>query len=195
MTTSSQKYITQLLQEWSEGDQAALNQLITLVYGELHRIAEHQLRSKEARHILQTSEVINEAYLRLVQVKDVRWQNQGHFYAVSAQIMGHILVDLLRARKKLKRGGQAQQVSLDEVLMVPESRSKELVALDDALTALSKSDSRQSNVVELRFFGGLTEGETAEVLGVSPRTVRSDWSMAKVWLLRELSNSGLREEH
>ncbi len=194
MTSPAQKDVTQLLLAWSSGDQAALDQLIPLVYAELHRIAKRFMGREQADHTLQTSALINEAYLRLIEVKNAHWQNRAHFYAVSAQIMRHILVDLARARQKLKRGGQAQQVSLDEALTVTQARSTDFVALDDALTTLSRLDPRQSKVVELRFFGGLTEDEIAEVLGVSPRTVRSDWSMAKVWLLRALSKSGSREE-
>lgn len=193
MTSPAQKDVTQLLLAWSSGDQAALDQLIPLVYAELHRIAKRFMGREQADHTLQTSALINEAYLRLIEVKNAHWQNRAHFYAVSAQIMRHILVDLARARQKLKRGGQAQQVSLDEALTVTQARSTDFVALDDALTTLSRLDPRQSKVVELRFFGGLTEDEIAEVLGVSPRTVRSDWSMAKVWLLRALSKSGSRE--
>ena len=190
MAVASQKDVTQLLQAWSEGDQAALDQLIPLVYRELHRIAKRFMGRERAGQTLQTSALINEAYLRLIEVKDAHWQNRAHFFAVSAQIMRHILVDFARARQKLKRGGQAQRVSLDGALVVASAYSSDLVALDDALTALARLDPRQSKVVELRFFGGLTEEETAEALGLSSRTVRSDWRMAKVWLLRELTKSG-----
>jgi RNA polymerase sigma factor (TIGR02999 family) len=153
----------------------------------LHRLAQGYLRRERAGHTLQTSALVNEAYLRLIDANRMRWQNRAHFFAVSAQLMRHILVDFARSRRNLKRGGDARQVSLDEALTFEPERSAELVALDDALTDLARLDERQSKVVELRFFGGLTEPEIAEVLGVSPRTVSSLWSLARAWLLRELS--------
>ncbi len=182
--------MTGLLLAWRAGDASALERLIPLVHAELRRIAHRFMRKERAGHSLQTSALVNEAYLRLIDAHNVDWQNRAHFFAISASLMRRILVDFARARQKLKRGGQAQQVSLDEALIVTQAHGTDLVALDDALTALSQLDPRQSKVVELRFFGGLTEEETAEVLGVTSRTVRTDWSMAKVWLLRELSKSG-----
>jgi RNA polymerase sigma factor (TIGR02999 family) len=187
MTTPSTHEITDLLLAWGNGDQTALERLTPLVYQELHRLAQVYLRGEHTGHTLQTTALVNEAYLRLIEASRMRWQNRAHFFAVSAQLMRHILVDFARARRNLKRGGEVQQVSLDEALTISPERSAELVALDEALTALAKLDERQSKVVELRFFGGLTEGEIAEVLQVSPRTVSSDWSLARAWLLRELS--------
>jgi RNA polymerase sigma factor (TIGR02999 family) len=186
--------VTGLLLAWRAGDASALERLIPLVHAELRRIARNFMRKERAGHSLQTSALVNEAYLRLIDAHNVDWQNRAHFFAISASLMRRILVDFARARQKLKRGGPAQQVLLDEALIVTQARGTDLVALDDALRALSQLDPRQSKVVELRFFGGLTEEETAEVLGVTSRTVRSDWSMAKVWLLRELSKSGSGDE-
>jgi RNA polymerase sigma factor (TIGR02999 family) len=189
MTTPSTHEITELLVAWSDGDRGALEKLTPLVYQELHRLAQGYLRGERAGHTLQTSDLAHEAYLRLVDASQMRWQNRAHFFAVSAQLMRHILVDFARARRNLKRGGDAQQVSLDEALTVEAGHSAELIALDDALKDLARLDERQSKVVELRFFGGLTEGEIAEVLQVSPRTVSSDWNLARSWLLRELSKN------
>jgi RNA polymerase sigma factor (TIGR02999 family) len=187
MATPSTHEITELLVAWSDGDRGALEKLTPLVYQELRRLAQGYLRGERAGHTLQTSDLAHEAYLRLVDASQMRWQNRAHFFAVSAQLMRHILVDFARARRNLKRGGDAQQVSLDEALTVEAGHSAELIALDDALNDLARLDERQSKVVELRFFGGLTEGEIAEVLQVSPRTVSSDWNLARSWLLRELS--------
>jgi RNA polymerase sigma factor (TIGR02999 family) len=194
MAIPSTHEITDLLVAWSDGDRGALEKLTPLVYQELRRLAQGYLRSERAGHTLQTTDLVHEAYLRLVDASQMRWQNRAHFFAVSAQLMRHILVDFARARRNLKRGGDAQQVSLDEALTVAAGHSAELIALDDALNDLAKLDERQSKVVELRFFGGLTEGEIAEVLQVSPRTVSSDWNLARSWLMRELSRSvGSRE--
>jgi RNA polymerase sigma factor (TIGR02999 family) len=167
-----------------------LEKLTPLVYQELHRLAQGYLRGEREGHTLQTTDLAHEAYLRLVDASQMRWQNRAHFFAVSAQLMRHILVDFARARRKLKRVGGAQQVPLDEALTVAAGHSAELVALDDALKDLARLDERQSKVVELRFFGGLTEGEIAKVLQVSPRTVSSDWNLARSWLSRELSRRG-----
>ncbi len=190
MAASSTHEITQLLVAWSDGDQAALEKLTPLVYQELHRLAQGYLRGERPGNLLQTTALVHEAYLRLVGASQRRWQNRAHFFAVSAQLMRHILVDFARARRNHKRGGGALRVSLDEALNVVSGHNVELVALDDALRDLARLDERQSKVVELRFFGGLTEGEIAEVLKVSPRTVSSDWSLARSWLLRELSRRG-----
>ncbi len=188
MAKPSAHEITDLLLAWSDGDSGALERLTPLIYQELHRLARGYLRGERAGHTLQTTDLVNEAYLRLIVASRMRWQNRAHFFAVSAQLMRRILVDFARARRNLKRGGGGVvQISLDEALTIGPERSAELIALDDALTALAQLDERQSKVVELRFFGGLTEEEIAEVLQVSPRTVSSDWNLARSWLLRELS--------
>jgi len=183
--------ITDLLLAWSDGDSKALERLTPLVHQELRRLARSYLRGERANHTLQTTALVNEAYLRLIDAGRIRWHDRVHFFAVSAQLMRHILVDFARERRNLKRGGGAAQVSLDEAMTIAPERGAELIALDDALNALAKLDERQSKVVELRFFGGLAETEIAEVLRVSPRTVSSDWNLARSWLLRELS----RREH
>ena len=190
MTSPSTKQITQLLLAWNGGDQAALDRLVPLVYGELRRAARRYMRRERLGHTLQTTALVNEVYLRLIDAQGVRWQNRAHFFAIAAQLMRQILVDFARRRRQLKRGGEAQQVSLDEALMISQEPGEDLVALDDALKALATLSPRQSQVVELRYFGGLTETEIAEVLKVSERTVRNDWNMAKVWLLRELGRAG-----
>lgn len=186
MTTPSPQEVTQLLLAWSQGDQAALDQLIPLVHAELHRLAHRCMDRERAGHTLQTTALVNEAYLRLIDSSQVRWQNRAHFFAVAAQLMRRILVDFARARHNLKRGGAAQRVSLDEALLLPQESDPDLIALDEALNALAALDPRQARAVELRFFGGLSVEETAEVLQVSPETVARDWRVAKAWLLREL---------
>lgn len=190
MTTSSSAEITGMLQAWGNGDQAALEKLIPLVYDELRRLARRYMDKERAGHTLQTTALVNEAYLRLVDAHDVQWQNRAQFFGISAQLMRRILVDFARAHDNLKRGGEVQKVSLDEALMISSERSADLVALDDALTALTALDPRQSQVVEMRFFGGLSIEEIAEVLKVSVGTINRDWSMAKAWLSRELSRGG-----
>jgi RNA polymerase sigma factor (TIGR02999 family) len=180
--------LTQLLVAWSEGDESALESLMPLVYDELHRLARHYMRRERAGHVLQTTALINEAYLRLIDMNAVRWQNRAHFFAVSARLMRRILVDFARSRDRQKRGAQLQQVSLDQALAV-EGQQTDIVKLDDALGALAEIDDRKSKVVELRFFGGLSVEETSEVLKVSPETVMRDWKTAKMWLLREMSRS------
>jgi len=179
--------VTQLLVAWTNGDQAARDQLISVVYEELHRLARRYMRSESPGHTLQTSALVNEAFLRLVDQRNVRWQNRSHFFAIAAQMMRRILVDYARGRNYAKRGGGERALSLDEGLIVSEERSAEVVAVHEALEELAKFDLRKSQIVELRFFGGLTIDETAEVLGVSPGTVMSDWTMAKAWLRREIS--------
>jgi RNA polymerase sigma factor (TIGR02999 family) len=181
--------ITEWLTSWSKGDRVALEKLTPLVYRELHRLAQIYMRGERPGHTLQTTALVNEAYVRLIDTGRMNWQNRAHFYAVAAKLMRHILIDFARSRSNLKRGGGAVQVSLDEALTVSEERTAELVEVDHALTALAKLDERQSQIVELRFFGGLTEPEIAEVLQVSPRTVSTDWSLARSWLLRELSKN------
>ncbi len=180
------RQVTDLLVAWGEGDPSALERLIPLVHEELRRLARRQMAGERPGHTLQTTALVNEAYLRLVDLSRVRWQDRTHFFAMSARLMRRILVDHARTRQSLKRGGGARLVSLDEALVVSEGRGEDLVALDDALHALAKTAPRKSQVVELRFFGGLSVEETAEALGVSPETVMRDWRLAKVWLLREL---------
>jgi RNA polymerase sigma-70 factor (ECF subfamily) len=179
--------VTQLLLAWSQGDEAALDRLIPVVYRELRRLAHRHMRGERPGHSLQTTALVHEAYQRLVDTPHVHWQDRTHFFAVCAQLMRRILVDFARSRRYQKRGGGLRLVSLDEAMAAPLERSRDLVALDEALTALAAIDPRKAKVVELRFFGGLTAEETAEVLGVSPDTVLRDWKMAKVWLLNELS--------
>lgn len=187
MNSHTPKEVTQLLVSWNGGNQEALEQLIPLVYEELRRLARRHMARERAGHTLQTTDLVNEAYLRLVDAQSVRWQNRAHFFAVSAQLMRRILVDFARARRNLKRGGGAEQISLEEALIVTPERGANLIALDQALERLAALNARQGQVVELRYFGGLSEEEIAEVLKVSPRTVRSDWSLARAWLYRELS--------
>ena len=186
MQTHSPNEITRLLTAWTDGDQSALEKLVPLVESELHRLAHHYMGRERPGHTLQTSALVNEAYIRLIDWKNVRWQNRAHFFAVSAQLMRRILVDFARERNYLKRGGGALQVSLAEAETLPLERHRDLVALDEALAALSQFDERKGRVVELRFFGGLSIKEVAEVLKVSEETVMRDWRLAKVWLLREL---------
>jgi RNA polymerase sigma factor (TIGR02999 family) len=188
MQTQSPQDITRLLIAWGAGNQSALEELAPLVESELHRLAHHYMGGERPDHILQTSALVNEAYIRLIDWKNVRWQNRAHFFAVSAQLMRRILVDFARSKQNLKRGG-ALQVSLSEAAAFPVERSEDLVAMDEALIALSEVDGRKSQVVEMRFFGGLSVKEVAEVLTVSEETVMRDWRLAKVWLLRELDKT------
>jgi RNA polymerase sigma factor (TIGR02999 family) len=184
----SPQEVTGLLIDWSKGDQAAFDRLLPLVYGELRQMARRYMARQQSGHTLQTTALIHEAYLKLVEQKDKQWQNRAHFFGVAAQAMRHILVDYARSKQAERHGGGAQAVSLDEALTVSQERTAELVALDDALQELAKFDPRKSQVVELRFFGGLSVEETAEVLKVSEVTVMRDWSMAKAWLHRALSD-------
>jgi RNA polymerase sigma factor (TIGR02999 family) len=179
--------LTQLLQAWSNGDQEALVKLTPLVHSELHRIARRYMAQERPGHVLQTTALVNEAFIRLIDWKNVRWQNRAHFFGVSAQLMRRILVDFARTQHYAKRGGDALMVSLSKADDVPHERVDELVALDEALERLSRLDPRQSRVVEMKFFGGMEMEEIAEVLQVSLGTVKRDWSLAKLWLLRELS--------
>jgi RNA polymerase sigma factor (TIGR02999 family) len=178
--------VSRLLIAWSNGDEEALEQLMPLVYEELRRLAHRHLGRERAGHTLQTTALVHEAYLRLVDQKEVRWQNRAHFFAVAAQMMRRILVDYARSRRFAKRGGGAQPVSLDEAMVVSNERAADIVALDEALNALAEFDERKSRMVELRFFGGLSIEETAEALRVSPGTVMRDWTLAKAWLQREM---------
>jgi len=179
--------VTQLLINWSKGDKAALNDLVPLVQVELRRMAKRYMRREDPGHTLQTSALINEAYIRLIDQKDVEWQNRAHFFAVAAQVMRHILVDHARSHAYAKRGGGAHKISLDEAVVSTEQKAAELVALDDALKNLADLDPRKSQVIELRFFGGLSIEETAEVMKISSPTVQREWRSAKAWLRREMS--------
>src|SRR5215472_12052255 len=186
--------ITGLLSAWTEGDQNALEKLTPIVYDELHRLARRYMRRERPGHSLQTTALVNEAYMRLVDYKRMQWQNRAHFFAVSAQLIRRILIEHAR-RRNLKRGGGVRHVSLEEAAVVGGKRTADLVALDDAMKALAQFDRRKERVVEMRFFGGLSVEETAEVLKVSPVTVMRDWSTAKAWLYRELGgkkSDGLR---
>jgi len=186
--------VTQLLIEWSNGDRAALDQLIPIVESELRRVASRLISNENPGHTLQTSALINEAYLRLVDQKNVQWQNRAHFFAVSAQIMRHILIDHARRHHYAKRGAGARKIEFDEATLMPERRAAELVALDDALRELAEMDPRKSEIVELRFFGGLNIEEAAEVMKISPATVQREWRRARAWLHRALSNQELVDD-
>jgi RNA polymerase sigma factor (TIGR02999 family) len=180
--TESLNEVTQLLVAWGNGDQAALDQLMPLVYSELHRLAHRHIKKERPGHTLQTSALLNEAFLRLVDQSDVQWQGRAHFFSIAAQMMRRILVDYARSRRYAKRGGDAQQVSFEEELLVSRQLSADVLQLHDALNELATIDERKSKIVELKFFGGLSIEETAEVLGVSPGTVMRDWTLAKAWL-------------
>lgn len=183
--------VTQLLVEWSNGDTSALDALIPLVYDELRRLARHYLQQEKPGHTLSSTALVHEAYLRLVNQRAVTWQNRAHFFGVASQMMRRILVDHARRRGSQKRRGEAYTLALDDPSLAVEHRSVDLVALDEALNGLAKLDQRQSRLVELRFFGGLSIEETSEVLGVSTPTVKRDWASARAWLFRELSRGPL----
>ena len=187
MTLAKTSNITGLLVAWKQGDQAALEQLTPLVYRELHRLAHGYLKSEREGHVLQTTALVNEAFVRLIDWQQVEWQDRAHFYGVSATLMRNILVQFARERQALKRGGQALQVSLSEAAEVGIRQSPDLVALDDALNELERLDARHARIVELRFFVGLSLEETAEVLQLSLSTVRRNWSLARAWLHQHLS--------
>jgi len=187
--------VTQLLRAWGQGDQSALDQLYRIVYDELRRLAHRYMSRENAGHTLQTTALVNEAYLRLAEVKDMNWQDRAHFFAVSANVMRRILIDEARARRAERRGGDNLVIALDEALDVEKGEDLDLITLDLALQSLAQINHRQSQVIELRYFGGLTVEETAEVLKVSADTVMRDWRFAKAWLKREMvreSNSPLR---
>ena len=187
MTKPSTHEVTQLLRAWSNGDQEALDKFVPLVYEELHRLARHCMAGERPGHTLQTTELVNEAYLRLIDWKNVQWQNRAHFFGVAAQMMRRILVDFARSRHTVKRGGEARNVSLTEAAIVSVERGEDFIALDDALVGLAAIDARKARIVELRFFGGLSVEETAEVMKISTRTVMREWSVAQAWLHRELN--------
>jgi RNA polymerase sigma factor (TIGR02999 family) len=180
--------VTQLLNDWSEGKQAALDKLMPLIYQELRRLAHRYLSRERAGHTLQTTDLVHEAYLRLVDQRRVRWQNRAHFFGIAAQLMRRILVDRARHHRRVKRGGGALIVSLDQAAVVSRQPEVDLLALDEALTRLADVDERKARIVELRFFGGLSVEETAQFLKISAVTVMREWRMAKAWLHRELSN-------
>jgi RNA polymerase sigma factor (TIGR02999 family) len=186
MTASSGHSVTQLLLDWRQGDAAALDQLVPVVYQNLRRLARHYMAGQKPGHTLQATALVNEAYVRLIDCQQVNWKDRAHFFAISAQMMRRVLVEFARSRQYQKRGGGARKTSLDVALIACPQRGHDLVALDDALQALCASYPRQSQVVELRFFGGLSVEEAAEVLQVSAVTVMRDWQLAKVWLSREL---------
>jgi RNA polymerase sigma factor (TIGR02999 family) len=188
-STLQQHEITQLLAAWSNGNQAALDKLYPLVYDELHRLARHYMSRERQGHTLQTTALINEAYVRLVDQKQVRWANRSHFFAISAQIMRRILIDHARRHAYAKRGGGARQVSLEETAAVLRDRSGELIRLDEALKSLAEVDPRRSQVVELRYFGGLSNEEIAGVLKISENTVTRDWNLARAWLYQQLGGN------
>lgn len=191
--TLSQNQVTQLLLDWGNGDKAALDKLVPVVYQELRRLAAYYMRRERPGHTLQTSALVNEAYMRLVDYSQIRWQSRAHFFAVAAQAMRRILVEHARKRHFAKRGGGAVQVSFDETAIVSQEQASDLVALDDALTSLEAMDERKARIVELRYIGGLNIEETAEVLGISPATVQREWRAAKAWLYRAIKDGGKDE--
>ena len=189
MTQPPTHEVTQLLIEWSNGDKAALDRLMPLIHEELRRLAHHYMSRERPGHTLQTTALINEAYLRLVNRKNVHWQNRAHFFAIAAQCMRSILVDHARGLAYAKRGGGGTKIPLDDAMAVSREKAAEVVALDEALVTLSELDPKQSRVVELRFFGGLTIEETAEVLDLSPATIKREWMSAKAWLFNQLNRN------
>src|SRR5262245_42181877 len=190
---SSPRELTALLAAWTAGDAAALEKLSAAVYNELRRLARNYMRSERPGHTLQATALVHEAFMRIIDWKNVEWKNRAHFFAVAAQMMRRILVDHARARRNLKRGGEWKQITLSEAEFLPALVSTDLVAIDDALRGLHDQDERKSRIVELRFFGGLTVEETAEVLKISTDTVLNDWRFAKSWLLRELAGNNAQD--
>lgn len=180
--------VTELLVAWGNGDEVAREELMSVVYQELHRLAHHYMKRESSGHTLQTSALVNEAFVRLVDQRNVRWQNRAHFFGIAAQMMRRILVDYARSRDSAKRGGGAPALSLYEAMIVSDKRSAEVVSVHEALEQLARFDPRKGQIVELRFFGGLSIEETAEILGVSPGTVMKDWTLAKAWLRKEISS-------
>jgi RNA polymerase sigma factor (TIGR02999 family) len=179
--------VTRLLQEWSNGEEQALDRLVPQIHRELRKLAASYLRKERSDHTLQPTALVNEAFLKLIDQRAVKWQNRAHFFGIAAQAMRRILVDHARQRSYQKRGGDVRRVTLDEALVVSNERAAEVVALDDALNSLAEFDERKSKIVELRFFAGLSIEETAEILAVSPGTVMRDWTLAKAWLRREIA--------
>lgn len=189
MNDHAQLQITQMLLDWTGGDKAALERMMPLVYGELHRLAHHYMNRERPGHTLQTSALVNEAYLRLIDQKNVKWNNRAHFFAIAAQMMRRILVDYARSQRYAKRGAGAVHVSLNHTELISHEPTAEVTALDEALTLLESIDPQQARVVELRFFGGLTIKETAEAMDISLDMVKREWSTAKAWLYREMRSS------
>ena len=189
MDHHEQPALTQLLLAWGDGDKQALERLMPLVYKELRRLAKNYMRGQRSDHTLEATALVNEAYLRLIDSSQVQWQNRTHFFAISAQLMRRVLVDFARSKKAEKRDGERHKVTFDEKLPISLEKESELIALDDALNRLSEMNERQSKIVEMRYFGGLTEDEIGEALDISARTVRRDWSFARAWLFRELNKS------
>ncbi len=194
MTTPSQHDVTQRLLAWSDGDREALDQLIPLVYDHLRQLAKRYMRRERAGHTLQTTALVNEVYLRLIDQRQVHWQNRAHFFAISAQLMRRIVVDHAPTQHRAKRGGGAERLALDEAALMSPTRSAEVLALDEALQSLAKIDERKARVIEMRYFGGLSVEETAAVLEVSENTVIRDWALAKAWLRREMEGERGRDE-
>jgi RNA polymerase sigma-70 factor, ECF subfamily len=186
--TPSPQDVTRLLEDWSNGDESALDKLTPLVYQELRQLAHHYMSRERPGHTLQTTALVNEAYLRLVNQNHVHWQNRAHFFGVAAQVMRHLLVDHARNHARAKRGGAVHQVSLDEAAVMSPERASEMIALDEALVELTTIDPRKSRIVELRFFGGLNIEETAHVLQIAPITVRREWNSAKAWLYKAVTS-------
>jgi RNA polymerase sigma factor (TIGR02999 family) len=186
---SSPDEVTLMLIRWSNGERDALDQLIPIVYGELRRLASRTLRRERRDHTLQPTALVHEAYLRLIDQRSVNWQNRSHFFAIASQAMRRIVVDHARRHNAVKRGGDNLKVELEAAMLLPGAKDVDVVRLDDALTALAAFDPQQGRIVELRFFGGLSIEQTAEVIGISPATVKRDWSMAKAWLHRELESA------
>lgn len=192
----SPQQVTVLLDEWSQGNEAALDELVPLIEAELHRLARQYMSRERAGHTLQTTALVNEAYLRLAEVHDVRWQNRAHFFAIAARIMRRIMIEHARKRQQLKRGGGALRITLDEGAIIADERSAELLALDEALAVLTAEYPRKAEVVELRFFAGLTVAETAVVLKVDERTVKRDWEFARAWLHQRINGeAGEMSDH
>ncbi len=186
--------VTALLIEWTRGDSTAVDKLVPLVHGELRRLAKRQMAGERQDHVLQATALVNEVYLKLIDIRRVQWQDRAHFFAMAARLMRRVLVDFARAGKNQKRGGAMQRITFDQDLPVAGETPEDLIAIDDALAAFGKEYERKAQVVELRFFGGLSVEETAEVLKISPETVMRDWKFAKGWLLRELTRTGARNE-
>ena len=195
MNADSPQPVSELLVRWKRGDQEALQALLPLVYDELRRIANHHLQAERAGHTLQSTALVHEAYLRLVAQEPLRLDNRAHFFAVASYLMRQILVDYARKRQAAKRGANNLTLTLDEAIALPKQGKLDLVALDDALNGLERLDSRQSRIVELRFFAGLSIEETSTVLDISPATVKRDWITARMWLYREISKRGARSKH
>lgn len=193
MSTISPQDLTRLLADWSEGDQSALDKLMPLVHGELRRIAQRQMNQERVSHTLQATALVNEAYIKLAGQDSFEWPDRAHFFAFCAQVMRHILIDHARAHARDKRGGGAVQVSLNDVTVIDAGPAADVVALDGALRELETHDPQKGRIVELRYFGGLTIEETAEILGISPRTVRREWRRAKAWLYRMISEGSSDE--